>query len=318
MTIPSIYVLKDINKVLLFADELSKNSVFPEKNTILKAASSIGYGDKKGHSDSLEFIVELGLINVSRKHYQISPLGRDFLKLNPNKYVETNIEQKRAILRLFLRNKRVRIMTMKILRHYGYPEIKDIIIDPLSYKVSPSEFILMNALRWLDFFKIKEGVWTPISKDVDLVFKKRDSISLKELEEVLSDEFKYSVMAEKLSVIFEKRRLRGEKMFIQSSLVNLIAEKDVNAGYDLLSFTGKESFEYDRFIEVKCSKGNKIRFFWSRNEYLTAKKLKNKYWIYYFPKIMVNKTPLIFRNPSATFKPPKYKILSTEFIIEEN
>ena len=51
--------------------------------------------------------------------------------------------------------------------------------------------------------------------------------------------------------------------------VRRISEVDVTAGYDIISYNSIKSKETDRFIEVKARSSS--GFYWSKNEYETAK-----------------------------------------------
>ena len=69
---------------------------------------------------------------------------------------------------------------------------------------------------------------------------------------------------------------------VEAHCVRRISNVRVNAGYDIESFDGPSPpVAYDRFIEVKGAKSDKLRFFWSDNEIKVAKKLGKRYWIYF-------------------------------------
>ncbi len=79
----------------------------------------------------------------------------------------------------------------------------------------------------------------------------------------------------------------------------------MSAGYDIDSFTAAGAYDPDRFIEVKASSSSGLRFFWTRNEYLTARRLGAAYFIYYIaafkPRLgLTNFSPRIIQDPAAT------------------
>ena len=79
-----------------------------------------------------------------------------------------------------------------------------------------------------------------------------------------------------------KLRLKLEGYDEESNAVKQISVVYSNAGYDIESFNekAKDLETYDRHIEVKGTTTGKFRFFWSKNEIKTAKKLDKNYWIY--------------------------------------
>ena len=74
---------------------------------------------------------------------------------------------------------------------------------------------------------------------------------------------------------WERRRLTGHKLISQ---VSLVSESDVSAGYDIISFSGISSLNYDRYIEVK-SYTDRPNFYWSAKEVETAQRLDAEYAI---------------------------------------
>ena len=69
---------------------------------------------------------------------------------------------------------------------------------------------------------------------------------------------------------------------LEAKLVQKVSELDVGAGYDIISFDRQnDKLIPDRFIEVKGSRGNNVKFYWTRNEIEKAKVLGQKYWIYF-------------------------------------
>jgi hypothetical protein len=104
-------------------------------------------------------------------------------------------------------------------------------------------------------------------------------------------------MAEHFVLDFEIQRL-GKDF---ASRVRIISDIDVGAGYDIISFESNESQEYDRFIEVKAT-SNSQGFFWSSNEYETAKLKGPRYYLYLVDLRKIRRddyVPLIIKDPAA-------------------
>lgn len=317
--IPTVRVLKDFNKLLLFVKELSSGSNFPDKEAVFRAASSLSIGDKKGHHDTLNFLVTFGFVSETKNKCQITPLGDKFLQFNPKRYIETTNDQKKFILNLFIHNKKTKALLSEILQVYGSSTTTHLIIDPRDPLLSQDQLSLLDVFRWLELFKSENLTFQITPEHVKTLAKiKNNEMSLKQLNLIMSEELKYSKKAEEHALEFEQKRLRKLGKAAHANLVRIVSEENVMLGYDLISFDGSRgSVKYDRFIEVKCSKGNKIRFFWTLNELKVAQKLKKKYWIYFFSNTHKQKVPIIFNNPAQTFRPPKYKVISSEFIVEE-
>jgi hypothetical protein len=108
--------------------------------------------------------------------------------------------------------------------------------------------------------------------------------------------------AERLAEIYEVNRLRKNGNRALSELVNRISKIDPSAGYDIISYNGtKKNPTNHRYIEVKGTKSSIPRFIWSQNERYIASKHKNKYYIYLFTNVNVEKCeadgPQIIMDP---------------------
>jgi hypothetical protein len=128
-----------------------------------------------------------------------------------------------------------------------------------------------------------------------------------------------SKIAEEHVLQSERERLNSMGAIKQAQQIDHIAIRNVAAGYDIASFNGKNSENKDRFIEVKAGKSTPIRFFISRNELETAKRLRAQYYIYYV--CVKDKTPkdiYVFQDPSeGVMKDPKFKICIDTYEISE-
>lgn len=130
--------------------------------------------------------------------------------------------------------------------------------------------------------------------------KKHTSLmTLVQLKKSIEENEKAGAMAEDFALAFEMERLNETGL---SSKIRSISSVDVGAGYDIVSFQTMHSTEYDRFIEVKAISGN-YEFFWSANEYDTAKIKGEKYFLYLVDLQQINQPtyePLIIGNPAES------------------
>ena len=124
---------------------------------------------------------------------------------------------------------------------------------------------------YLDYIEqIKEGVPKPMTQ--------------KQLEAILAEQKRIGDLAEGFTVEYEKKRLRKKKLNSESKKVQKISIKYVNKGYDVESFS-KKSKEANLFIEVKGRKWDLTSFIISINEIKTAKRLGEKYAIYFWNNV---------------------------------
>lgn len=117
----------------------------------------------------------------------------------------------------------------------------------------------------------------------------------------------------------ERNRLIGIGAAEQSKRVDHVALRNIAAGYDIASFNDKGSKIHDRFIEVKAGKPTPINYFFSRNEFETAKRLRNNYYIYYVCVKDKKPTELyVFQNPiEGIMEDPKFEIHTNIYEISE-
>ena len=106
----------------------------------------------------------------------------------------------------------------------------------------------------------------------------------KQLEAILAEQKRIGDLAEEFTVVYEKKRLRKKKLNSESKKVQKISTKYVNKGYDVESFS-KKSKEANFFIEVKGRKWDLTSFIISINEIKTAKRLGEKYAIYFWNNV---------------------------------
>ena len=105
--------------------------------------------------------------------------------------------------------------------------------------------------------------------------KKKPVVSIEELQKKLLRDSELGEQAEKFAWEYETIRLKQAGIDKEPLRISGF---DVMAGYDMVSFESISSESYDRFIEVKAV--SKSGFFWSRNEYETAKLKGNSYYLY--------------------------------------
>jgi hypothetical protein len=140
--------------------------------------------------------------------------------------------------------------------------------------------------------------------DSIVIKAKKRRITLTELQRRLDQQAEVGRQGELVALSYEQRRM---KKHFRLSEIGRVSEQFVNAGYDIISFDGEDSFVFDRFIEVKTF-GEAMEFFWSENEVQVAQELGTRYWLYlvdrrsmetadFVPKMFQNPYQLVFQNP---------------------
>lgn len=135
-------------------------------------------------------------------------------------------------------------------------------------------------------------------------------ISQEELLRTLQKQQEDGEKGEIYVVEYEKRRLKRENMSPKR-----ISTIDAGAGYDILSYQGTNSLQYDRYIEVKSFRGNP-HFYWSSNEKSVAEALGNNYFLYLVDLDSLEKNateyvPFIISNPAE-------ELFGSQWLIEPN
>jgi len=134
-----------------------------------------------------------------------------------------------------------------------------------------------------------------LTKNISLSSKRK--ITLKEFKEINKLKEIQGALAEEYVVHFERKLRENHSNF---AFIKRISEEDVAAGYDIQSYMSDESIILDKFIEVK-SFSNHQSFYWTKNEFETAKKLGKNYFLYIIDMNNYQKngySPLIIQDPS--------------------
>lgn len=205
------------------------------------------------------------------------------------------------------------IITNKYLFHneflsLDYAAIRNILVS--------QGFFVVNRIPTKTVFYIDSDYEKIISSFCQ---KHKRRITFKQLQKRLDDNVIAGAKAEKFVLDFERSRLGGNF----GSKVKLISDIDVSAGYDIISFNTPSSSEYDRFIEVKAiSSGDS--FYWSSNEYETAKLKGEQYFLYlvslckmeeegYIPIIVQDPAHAIMETTEWLVEPETYHIRRISF-----
>ena len=154
-----------------------------------------------------------------------------------------------------------------------YANIRQLLIDfnfLSPHPKYPQHKLIVNS-QWKSFF----------DKYISTEIRKR-KIWIDELKKILEEQEKNWEIAEKFILNYENKRLKDKKG------IEWIAPFDVWAGYDILSYNNCNSTHQDRFIEVKSYIWDIPSFYWSKNEFETAKKNNDNYFLYLVDRNRIN------------------------------
>jgi|26BtaG_2_1085354.scaffolds.fasta_scaffold01070_6 hypothetical protein len=127
--------------------------------------------------------------------------------------------------------------------------------------------------------------------------KNKRRISVSQFEKSLELKKSYGHEAELFVFKFEKNRLSS------SQNIDWVALHTINEGYDIASYDCATDKYQNRFIEVKSYDGESPYFYLSENEYNTANKLGNSYWLYLVNRKYMHEPDyqaVMIQNPSKS------------------
>jgi len=325
----SLFDFYQLNYLLIVIAKLSKYDKYVQKKILIYECLSHILGARRyNYEKALKLALLFNLISERNNRIYLSKPGREFLISNPNNYYELTDNQKEFIINNYLLSG-VFSSASKELFSIFLPDYEN-----ETYYFNLDEDSFPKEKEPILTLSINIGI---INKDNSLLVVKKAfvgqiaellgpeiKISSKKLLEKMRYQIKLGEYAENLVLKYEKERLEKMNKPIQSNLVRKISSLNSSAGYDIESFNGNNSdIEFNRFIEVKACSENRIRFYWTRNEYNVALKLKNKYWIYFVNELHLQDigpiSPIMFKNPINMFgNNKKYNIEPYVYLIEKN
>lgn len=175
---------------------------------------------------------------------------------------------------------------------------------------------LLVSIGFIEIEKSDKMIHFFVTKNNELIMEERlkeyrKKMTLLQLKKSLEDKEMAGEKAEKFVLGYEKKRLKDSKI---CNCIRQISHIDVSAGYDIVSFKTINSTEVDRYIEVKAVK-NDFQFYWSINEYNSAKVKGNKYCLYLVELAKIENVdyePYIIENPYEFFEENSDWLIQTQ------
>ncbi|MBM9590154.1 DUF3883 domain-containing protein [Leptospira sp. 201903075] len=295
-------------------------------SSLIEHCQSISIGWIVDYEEIILYCQNGRLLTIIDNIVSLTNLGQQFVYANKEEYLELTNEQKNIIVEQIVFNgsweheSRIFFSSFKVNLNLGTYE--------LSFEENPLQARFNKILKVFIFLEIVEinqfyvRVFPKFSLTISNLISRDKTITEEELENILSEKKRLGSAAENAVVEFEKNRLLNLGKKLQAELVRKISSLNVAEGYDIESFNGNsENIIPDRFIEVKATKSDKFRFYWSVNEMKVATQKRDSYFLYLIKNFNENKisviSPLILQNPINIFeKFPEVKIEATTFLVE--
>lgn len=328
MNLPEIGLLNYFNQVLISLSDLCPNDESCTLKSLVSQCESIAMGGQVvDYNEVLTHCNNGGLIQVKKELVCVSLLGKKFLDSNRERFFELTDAQKNLMAeRMIFKgswNTYARNLFKIFNPNFNTETYECSILDspfPIEFNATIHLFKFLGILRIEDPLIIVEKKYSELVYQLTADGK---AISEHQLEKILMENRKLGTKAENAVVEFEKQRLRKLGKFAHAELVKRISVLNVSAGYDIESFDGNsDTFEPNRFIEVKATQSDEIRFYWTSNELKVAKHKRGSYWIYMMKKfneqLPTENIPIMIQDPSQKIEKNNYLTMQAHtFLIKE-
>lgn len=304
----------ELNRVALAVRALADVDGRVDVESVVSQCSSIVIeGRLPDHSETIRFALSVGLLLQDGTKVGFTSQGQAFLTLNPDGYYDLTADQKRLLIRACFMDGPFREQTRLLLGSFSPAFAEG------TYRWSPVDSQRLAGEPWLVEHIVQLGLLVPWAEGLEVSSEYVDTVaaflaegkgwSEAALEEFLRERREIGELAERLVFDFEADRLRTAGHEVEAGCVRRISKLKVDAGYDLESFNGPSpALRFDRFIEAKGARSPDVRFIWSENEIKTARRLRERYWIYFQGGIDLKNG--IGRNEILMFQDPVQSILS--------
>jgi len=320
--------IAELNRLLMALQLLAdKKKAAPIEAVLDQCRSTVIEGRMPDHLLTVEFASMLGFIRKKGNKLAITELGETLLLLNRDRTYDIAEEQKRLLLRICFLQGPLRTKTRRLLKCFSPSYRKNTFQwSAIDGPRLDAEDWLVEHLRQLGLLtRSEEGIYVSEKyvRTVSTFLEEVKGWTEEEAEEYFKEKREIGILAEELIVRYEVDRLKNVGCEVEAHCVRRISLVRANAGYDVESFDGiTHDVNPDRYIEVKGTRGEDLRFFWTENEINIARILRNKYWIYFQGGInlanrQARNEPLMFRDPqSSLLKDARIKATPQGLVVE--
>jgi len=320
MELPETSMSNSFNQALISLAELTPEGDSCSVDSLITHCKSFALGGVRGEYESvLNHCRFSGLISVKGKNVSLSTLGNKFLSANREKYFEITESQKQIIAERIVFKGAWSNHARELFEHFAANTQTTLYeLSTVETSLPQNQNVTVHFFKYLGILQEENFLIQVHKRYSQLVYEltaDSKAISEQQLEQLLMENRKLGAQAENAVVEFEKQRLLKMGKTIQSELVKRISTINTAAGYDIESFDGTTDDVFpNRFIEVKATTGEDIRFYWTINEREVAKKKKKQYWIYVLTNFREDKPseslPITIQNPEHII--PKHDSFSIE------
>jgi len=328
MDLPDSGMLNFFNKVLIALSDLTPDGSPCSIESLIDQCGIVSFGGQRAeYSSVIDHCHHCGLLQLKNKHVRMSTLGQKFLDANRDRYFEITEAQKQLIVERILFKGAWHSRARELFLLFSFNQTKSkyelSTIDNILTKANLATVHFLKSLGVIEELEYIIQVETKYSELVYVLTADSKTITEQQLEKIWMENRKLGAQAENAVVLFEQERLKKLGKHAQASLVRRISTANAAAGYDIESFDGSSDDIFpNRFIEVKATHGDEIRFYWSQNEMSVAKKKGESYWIYMMTKFREDRPneciPIMIRDPEESIKKNNYLTIEAHsFLIRE-
>jgi hypothetical protein len=321
--------LAELNRVLIAVSELRDAEGTADVDAVVEYCKGIVIEARiPKHEETISFAQQIGLLATNDTEIRLTFEGAGFIELNSTNQYDLSDEQKKVLLRTCYLHGALREEVRSILKEFSTALDKDVLRWSL-YDSSPlPNGWTVDHLSQLGLLQpLKDGweVASDYAATVSVFLEEGAGWSEEKFREYLKEKEEIGKLGESLVKAYESKRLMDSGCSVEAKCVRNISGLRVNAGYDIESFDAfSPNVAYDRFIEVKGARARQIRFFWSENEINVAKRLGQRYWIYFQGGIDASKKaakdqPIMIQDPATLILGNgQYKTTPQGLIVESN
>lgn len=323
--------LEEVNRLLQYFDQYALDSTHQDDLLKQLSKSPVVTQSSLDHKATVDFCVSAGFMERSGGKLFLTSSGRDLMALaktnKPYYLIDFNQKECDYINRRVFLDPNFDSPIREVLREYferddfrkswryNYREGEPLPRDFMGY---------VNLLKQSGLLLEHSGLYEidpRYSPQVSVLVSERPLVSQEELEGIKERQMKTGQAAEKIVVNQERKELRQIGCEEEARLVTRISTWDTAAGYDIKSFAGpSKTKRHNKFIEVKGSTGEVLRFVWSANEIEKARILGDRYWLYFVGEIDGGRSTKLrkFQDPfRVILNSSKFDKKNTGFVITE-
>ena len=243
------------------------------------------------YDEMFEFCLDLNLLKEKKGNVVLTRHGLNLIDMNHTGVDLTDEQIEYIVQNCIFDNEKFSNVIDLFKNFVFYEKLGTFVISDVKIARYQS---MMGILSQFNVVRKENKLWIINEDYIEYVGQFKQDIhkplTQKQLDAIILEQKRIGELTEKLTVKYEIRRLKNQKLFFESQHVKRVSNEYVNKGYDIESFSGK-NIKSNLFIEVKGRKYNTPSFIISTNEIKTAEVLGDKYAIYFWKDLASPKQP---------------------------